>query len=75
MQTREHFTLSDQIFFHIIIIHDYVAIRLSEYILVQLLHGSQQFQKHFESGGVYFNIFPNFLAISESRRCNKKPAH
>ena len=25
--------------------------------------------------GVYFNIFPNFLAISESGRCNKKPTN
>ena len=23
--------------------------------------------------GVYFNIFPNFLPISESEGCNKKP--
>ena len=56
MQTREHFTLSDQIFFHIIIIHDYVAIRLSEYILVQLLHGSSS-SKSTLKVGVYISTF------------------
>ena len=27
---------------------------------------AQRCRKHFESGGLYFNIFPNSLAISES---------